>query len=376
MGLMLGNLLGNIWMPESASTVAPEIDGLFDFILWLSIFFLVLILVVMIVFVVKYRHREGEERKQEPTAGHSTALELTWTIIPTILVIIIYYFGFRGFLHVAVPPPNSYEISATGRMWSWQFTYPNGHQDTELHIPLNVPVRVILNSEDVIHSLFIPVFRVKKDVVPGRYNKMWFQATKTGTFDVECANYCGTGHSQMLTKAFVQEPEDFKKWLTDASRWWLHTSPIDQGEKLYKAKGCIQCHSVDGTRGTGPTWKDMFGSQVDLEGGGKVLADEDYVRESIEYPQAKIVKSFGPVSAMSSFLGTSPQDIFALISYMKSISSNYKGDLDSLRVVPKDGKAPGLQPPGALQNGQLMTQPTANNPQPTTIPATPEPLVK
>ncbi len=374
MGLMLGNLIGNIWMPESASTIAPEVDGLFDFILWLSIFFLVLILVVMIVFVVKYRHREGQENKQEPTAGHSTALELTWTIIPTILVIIIYYFGFRGFLHLAVPPPNSYEITATGRMWNWQFTYPNGYTDGELHIPLNVPVRVVLNSEDVIHSLFIPVFRVKKDVVPGRYNKMWFQATKTGNFDVECANYCGTGHSQMLTRAYVQEPEDFKKWLADASDWTKNTSPIAEGAKLYKAKGCVQCHSVDGTRGTGPTWKDMFGSQVPLEGGKTVLADEDYVRESIEYPQAKIVSTFGPISAMSSFKGTSSNDIFALTAYMKSISKFYSGDLESLRIVPRNGKLP--LPAGALQNGQLETQPTSNNPQPTTIPAKPESLVK
>ena len=223
------------------------------------------------------------------------------------------------------------------------------------------------NSEDVIHSLYVPVFRVKKDVVPGRYNKMWFQATKLGDFDVECTNYCGTDHSQMLARAIVQEPEDFKKWLIDASVWVGKISPIDAGANFYKQRGCSQCHSVDGTRLTGPTWKDMFGSQVPLQDGKTVLADEDYVRESIEYPQAKIVAGFGPVSAMPSYLGMKPEDIYALISYMKSISTNFHGDLEPLKTIGAAGDAGRkfATAGGAAQNGGLATSPSSNNPQPT-----------
>ncbi len=178
--------------------------------------------VLLVTFVVKYRHQEG--KVQESTAGHSTALELTWTIIPTIIVLVIFYFGFRQFLNLSVEPPNAYEITATGMMWNWQFTYPNGYVSPELHVPAGVPVRVILVSQDVIHSLFVPVFRVKKDVVPGRYNRIWFQAEKRAEttdadmYDLYCAAYCGTNHSTMTSHAFVHTQSDFRVWLDQGLR--------------------------------------------------------------------------------------------------------------------------------------------------------------
>lgn len=331
---------GGYWMPQRISTVAPEVDGLFGFVFWLSVFFFVLITVLLLAFVLKYRHRAGDEQPHEPMAGHSTALELTWTIIPTVLVLIIFYFGFRGYLNMAVEPPNPYEVNVTARMWSWTFAYPNGviSDDGKLHIPVNTPVRLVLSSEDVIHSLFLPEFRVKRDAVPGRYNRFWVQAVKTGEFDIYCAEYCGEQHSQMLSKVVVHEMADFKEWLKKASEWEGRLSPIAAGQNFYKTRGCAGCHSVDGGGGTGPTFKDLFGSQVPIQGAGNITVDENYIRESILYPQAKLHAGFGPV--MPSYLGQlRDKDITAIIAYMKSISANFKGSLSDLEKVGAPGDA-------------------------------------
>jgi heme/copper-type cytochrome/quinol oxidase subunit 2/mono/diheme cytochrome c family protein len=164
------------WLPKQASTVAKSTDDLFNAILWICVFFFVLVTVLLLALVIKYRHRPGVKR--DPAVGHSMTLEMTWTIIPSIIVVFLYYYGFKQYMNLSIEPPNSYEVIATGRMWQWGFTYPNGYSDPELHVVVNTPVRVILESEDVIHSLFIPAFRVKKDVVPGRYNRLWFQATE------------------------------------------------------------------------------------------------------------------------------------------------------------------------------------------------------
>src|SRR4051812_775748 len=196
--------LSSFWMPEQASTVAGSVDGLYNFIYYLSLFFFLLITFLVIWFIIKYRHREGGT-VHEPAAGHSTALELTWTIIPTVLVLVIFYFGFRGFLNLSIEPPNSYEVQVNARMWNWGFAYPGNviSNDGKLHVPINTPIRLVTQSADVIHSLFIPAFRVKRDVVPGRYNRFWFQATELGEFDIYCTEYCGRNHSTMLTSVVV-----------------------------------------------------------------------------------------------------------------------------------------------------------------------------
>jgi cytochrome c oxidase subunit 2 len=327
----LANSSPSFWMPERASTVAPSVDHVFTFIYWLCVFFFVLVTALLVAFVIKYRHRRGEQ-PHEPAAGHSTALELTWTIIPTVLVLVIFYFGFRGFLNMSVEPPNPYEIGVTGSMWQWSFTYPNGYSDTELHLPPKTPVRFVLSSNDVIHSLYVPAFRVKQDVVPGRYNRMWVEATEPGKYDLYCAEYCGTNHSAMLSYAVVHESRDeFDKWLVDAADWTKRMSPLDAGKKFYETRGCKTCHTIDGTPLTGPTWKDLFGSQVPTSA-GSVNADENYVRESILYPGAKIHQGFP--NTMPSFLGQfSDRDIDAIIAFMKSISKNYQGDLGPLKQV-------------------------------------------
>jgi cytochrome c oxidase subunit 2 len=312
------------WLPPGTSTVSGEVDWLYYFVYWVNVFFFFLVILLMLWFAWKYRHRKGAPA-QEPTAGHSTALELTWTIIPILIVIVIFYYGFRGFLALAVDPPNAYEITVNAKMWNWSFIYPNGYVSPELHVPANTPVRFVLTSDDVLHDLFIPDWRIKKDVVPGRYNRLWVNAEKVNPdktpeeHDIYCAEYCGTNHSAMLSKAWVHDPEEFRTWLEGASNWETKVSPLEQGQLIYQQRGCAQCHTITGTASTGPSWKNLFGEEVPLSNGQTVHADEAYIRESILYPQAKIVKGFGPV--MPSYLGSMKErDINALIAYIKSLS--------------------------------------------------------
>jgi cytochrome c oxidase subunit 2 len=337
---------GSMWMPKQASTVAPQVDNLFYFILWVCVFFFALITVLTVIFVIKYRHREGHTAT--PTPAHSTALELTWTVIPTILVLMMFYFGFKGYMDMAVAPPNSYEIQVTGQTWSWSFTYPNGYTSgAELHVPKGVPIRMVLTSQDVIHSLYIPNFRLKKDAVPGRYNRFWFEATDVGEYPVYCAEYCGTQHSEMLGKVVVHEPKDFADWLEKAIDWEKSgITPVEAGKKFYER--CKQCHSIDGSSGTGPSFKDLWGREEELADGSKVLVDENYVLESITNPNARIVKGFASPSAMPTFKGQlkEPRDINAVIAYLKTISTHTKQDANvaTTQTAPATQSAPATQP--------------------------------
>ncbi|MCX7895356.1 MAG: cytochrome c oxidase subunit II, partial [Thermoanaerobaculum sp.] len=177
-------------LPVQASSVAPAVDALFKFIFWVSAFFFLLIVGLMLFFVVRFRRRPGYQKPTE-APSHNTFLEITWSVIPLVLVMIMGFWGFKVFLDLNTPPANAYEVQVTGQKWKWLFTYPNGHVDETLHVPVDQPVRLVMTSEDVIHSFFVPAFRVKRDVVPGRYTKLWFRATKVGTYPVFCAEYCG-----------------------------------------------------------------------------------------------------------------------------------------------------------------------------------------
>lgn len=342
---------GSFWMPPQASTVAGGVDSLFYFIFWITVFFFVLILALMLYFVAKYRYTEARP-DAEPAPSHSTALELTWTIIPTILVLMIFYFGFRGFLKMSVVPPNAYEINVTAKMWAWEFAYPNGYVDTDLHIPANTPIRIVLQSQDVLHDLFIPQFRVKKDAVPGRYNHLWLQATDTTplgadgkpdlsrAFDIYCAEYCGTSHSSMRAKVIVHETAKFGSWLAEASDWEKQgITPLAQGEKFVRTRGCLGCHSVDGTRLIGPSLKNVFGEEQLLTDGTRVIADENYLKESIYDPAAKVVASFTP--QMPTYkTSLKDKDVNAIIVYLKSISDKYKNETISVTTAPTTTTAP------------------------------------
>lgn len=452
------------WLPQQASTVARDSDNLFNATLWISVFFFVLITVLLVAFVIKYRHKPGEER--DVSASHSMALEITWTVIPSIIVVFLYYYGFKQYMNLTVEPPNSYPVTVSGRMWQWSFTYPNGYTDRELHVPVNVPVRCVLESADVIHSLSVPAFRVKKDVVPGRYNRLWFQATsadgafylatlrvngyfrdfafdlngelvtdvptladlpnikapnnlilsfsdlpkpvqdavaaqlngakvaptlvvnrygllngntlnvvehwhgRTRTevivdqdgkvpekqtvpfnslppavqatmrrvahgaeipdaqpvlyfkdaepFEVYCTDYCGTNHSTMHSRVIVHPSQaDFEAWLKRATDENNKGTPAEKGQKLYTKLGCAQCHSVDGTKITGPSWKDLYGSTQHFTDGTTAVVNEEFLHGFIPAPTAKVPVGFPPV--MPPF-PISNEQIDNIAAYMKTIS--------------------------------------------------------
>lgn len=351
---MLPNILASgstFWMPTRASTIGGDVDWLFYLILWISVFFTLLIFALMMLFVIKYRHREGRA-VPDSKAGHSTALELIWTIIPTLIVAIIFIYGFRIFMKMSYAEPNAYEIQVNAQMWSWTFTYPNGHVDNELHIPLNTPIRLVLNSADVIHSFYVPAFRVKKDVVPGRYNTLWFQADQAGEYDVLCAEYCGTQHSQMRSVVYVEDQPVFAKWMEEADKWEGKMSPAEAGRKMvYEKRGCMQCHSLDGTRIIGPSFKDLFGSPVPLADGSTVVADENYIRDSIIKPSSQIVAGYDN-NMPASYTNMKEQDIGALIAFLKTISSNYKTlDPASTKPSTQPAAAAPVEPAGGAAGG-------------------------
>ena len=331
------------WLPKQASTVAPSTDNLFNVILWICVFFFLLVTVLLVALVVKYRHRPGMEHDQ--SVGHSMTLEITWTIIPSIIVVFLYYYGFKQYMNLAVEPPNSYEVVATGRMWQWGFTYPNGYSDPELHVPVNTPVRVILESEDVIHSLFIPAFRVKKDDVPGRYNRLWFQATEPGEYDIYCAAYCGTNHSTMRSRVIVHKSQaDFDSWMAvanDPNRF----PPVELGKRLYTTQGCSQCHSVDGSKVIGPSWQNLYGISQPMNDGSTVVIDDAFIHGFLPNPVARWPVGYQPV--MPPYPQLKPAQVNGIIAYMKSISNH----------VPAEGSSSQSNPGGPAT--QPATVPTS-----------------
>lgn len=310
---------GSFWLPPAASSGAPMVDRLFHLIYWIAFVFFVLVVGLMVLFVLKYRRRPGREQsRQAPPPTHNTPLELTWTIVPLILVGVIFYYGFTGFMDLTTPPQNAYDVQVTGVRWKWSFTYPNGLTDENLHVPADTAVRLTLTSTDVIHGFYIPDFRIKHDAVPGRYNTVWFRAPKPGTHDIFCTQYCGTGHSTMHALAIVQPAAEFSQWLETASASLTAATPVERGAILYRSFGCAQCHTIDGKPAVGPTWKALFGSAVQLTTGASVQADENYVRESILDPNAKVVAGFPPI--MPTYQGRiKDPEISAIIEYMRTL---------------------------------------------------------
>lgn len=326
---------GTFWMPKSVNQAADESDMMFYSVLALSIVFFVAIAGCVIYFVIKYRHRPGH--KSQPSAAHNDAMEITWTVIPTIICVFLFYFGWHSYIRVVTPPQKAVEIQVLAQRWKWSFTHANGAEDSDLHVPVNVPVRLVMTSTDVLHSFYAPVFRVKQDIVPRRYTYAWFIATKPGTYRLTCAEYCGTDHSQMSCLAHdpvtnactrravvvVHEPGGYERYLADKGAMSSKMAPEALGKVLYEKKGCISCHTVDGSARVGPTWKDDFDTEVPLQGGGTVHMDEDYIRESMMKPQAKIRQGFGPT--MPSFEGQlKEREIQAIIAYIKSLKTEKK----------------------------------------------------
>jgi cytochrome c oxidase subunit 2 len=352
-------LEGGFWMPPADSTAAAGTDFVFDVINWICYFFFFGIVIALVWLPLKYRQKGKEIHYQADAPVHNTPLEVTWTVVPVLLLVAIFFMGFKGYLNLTTPPRNSYEINAVARQWSWSFAYPNGATSNHLVIPAGQPVKIVMRSEDVLHALFIPDFRVKQDVVPGRYTYLWFQAdAPTGIVPPDemddtavghhlfCAEYCGQDHSNMNRKVFVLEESEFEAWTEKQARW-LDDVPDEElyfvaGPRIYAR--CKNCHSLNGEVGIGPSWTDYNslgsiwrrtadgttpikggskgkagGTISDYIGEGKLYGTpEDYIRASILNPNQLLVEPFGP--AMSSFKGQlSDRAIDALIGMMKHI---------------------------------------------------------
>ncbi|QDU41177.1 Cytochrome c oxidase subunit 2 precursor [Maioricimonas rarisocia] len=317
-GLLAAGNDGTIAFPSQGSTVAPAVDSLFYIITAISAFFFVLIVAVMIYFVVRYRRRPGHDVEKSPS--HNTALEITWSVIPGLLLVYIFAQGFLTFLDMRKPPEGAYEIQVVGRKWSWAFQYPNGVVQNELHLPLDRPVRLVMSSEDVIHSLFIPAFRVKQDLVPGRYSKVWFRTTKPGEYRLYCAEYCGQQHSTMVADVIVHEAGEFEPWLQAEVDRMNDLPPAELGELLYQRQGCVQCHAIDNntTGKVGPSFLGTFGTEQPLADGQTVTVDENYIRQSILDPVSQVRAGYQPV--MPTYQGRlKDREINALVEFIKSL---------------------------------------------------------
>lgn len=309
----------SFWMPNTASTFAGDLDALFDFLLWMSAVCMLAIVGVMVYFCVRYAATSRKANEPaESQADHSNALEVTWSIIPLFVVIGVFVVGFQQYVELRTAPRAAYEVHATGQRWKWGFEYPEGLSHPELHVALNRNVRIMIQSVDVLHSLFIPEFRVKMDAVPGRYTELWFKATQEGTFPVYCAEYCGTAHSDMLTRVVVHDAQGFENWVADEIRKIESMPLVDLGELTYNQSGCSTCHSTDGSIKVGPSFQGLFGKSESIIGKDAVLVDENYLRESMLEPQAKIVQGFPP--SMPTFKGQlSDRRISGLVEYIKTL---------------------------------------------------------
>ncbi|MEM1069946.1 MAG: cytochrome c oxidase subunit II [Planctomycetota bacterium] len=344
------------WFPEAASTFANDIDWLFWFISIVCLVFFIPIAGALFYFAVKYNKPKGE--KAESNTSHNTPLELAWSIGPSFFLVGMFVLGAKSYLDHRTVPDGAYDVGVQAFKWGWTMDYGRGTFHPELHILLDEPTKLSMRSSDVIHSLYVPAFRAKKDIVPGRYNYMWFKPTVASTkvsdqrlqkaktkmeglgqgwdydelqftpdgysfFDLYCTEYCGKNHSEMQTVVVVHETlDDLNAWIKKYSKRGPDVDPATYGEALYERRGCAGCHSVDGSKRVGPSFQESYGNQRPLANGESVLADENYIRESILYPKEKVVAGYQP--AMPSYKGQlSDDDIYCLIEYLKTVSDYY-----------------------------------------------------
>ena len=303
------------FFPDQASAQAGQVDALYFFLVAVASFFGLLIATLVVFFAVRYRRRHKDD-VGVPIHG-SLALELLWTIVPFFIVMVMFGWGAKVFFELYRPPAGAMEIQVVGKQWMWKIQHMSGHREiNELHVPIGRPVKLIMGSEDVIHSFYIPAFRVKADVIPGRNNTLWFTATKPGRYHLFCAEYCGTKHSGMIGWVVAMQPADFQAWLGGGA---AEDSPVAAGAKLFTDLACITCHQQD-SQGRGPVLTNLFGHPVQLADGRRVIADEAYIRESIVNPHAKIVAGFAPL--MPTFQGmVTEEQLLQLIAYVRSLSA-------------------------------------------------------
>jgi len=309
------NWLRSIILPVEGSTYARQVDDLYIFIILVSAFFFLLVAGLIAFFVWRYRRRGPDD--VTPNITHNLKLEVAWSVIPLILVIVIFFWGFRSYMEARVAPGDALEIQVVGRQWLWQFEYPDGTRTiNEIHVPVGRPVRLILSSEDVIHSFYVPSFRVKMDALPNRYTDLWFEPREVGVHTLFCAEFCGTGHSDMVGSIYVDTEEQYQQWLEVGDETTQAMPLPELGAILYESRGCSTCHSLDGTVRDGPSFLGVFGGTHAMNDGSSFLVDENYMRESILDPQARIRSGFQGV--MPTFQGLlRDREISALIEFIK-----------------------------------------------------------
>lgn len=342
---MIGGLGGTL--PIQGSEYAKSWDLLYSFLFWVCVFFFVVVIIPMIFFVIKYRERPGI--KSAHHLSHNLLLEFTWTAIPSVIVMIIFVWGWIAYKETDVPPPNAMEVRVIAKSWNWTFQYDDGRTTTnDMYVPTGRPIKLLITSEkaDVLHSFFVPNFRIKKDAVPGMFSITWFKTDVPGQHIIFCAEYCGADHSNMMGRVIALPPEEYEKWRWGAeiplpppvglplpsrpetkasgifdTRTAKVKSPLAiHGEKLVMSMGCTGCHTTDGSQKIGPSYKGMFGRDVQLADGSKVVADENWIREKIETPQRRTVRGYEGL-LMPSYAGQlNEQELNAVIEYMKTLN--------------------------------------------------------
>jgi len=301
--------------PEQASTLAGWVDGVFFYSLAFTVFFTVLICVLILFFAVKYRRGSRADRSNPQT--HNTTIEVIWIAIPTALSLVLFFAATYVYYRIYNPPADASEMYVLGKQWMWEVQHPEGRREINtLHVPVGRPVKLTMTSQDTIHSFYIPAFRIKQDVIPGRYSSMWFQPTKPGTFHLFCAEYCGTLHSGMVGKVVVMEPSAYQEWLQSGVSG---ESMAVEGKRLFTQYGCNGCHGRNATV-RAPLLDGVYGHSVPLQSGEVVTADERYIRDSILLPRSQVVAGYDPV--MPTFEGhISEGDLLKIMSYIKSIGN-------------------------------------------------------
>jgi cytochrome c oxidase subunit 2 len=302
------------FFPPQASSYAGHVDALYSFLIAITAFFSILIGTLVVYFAIKYRRRSADEVSEY--VKETKALEIIWTAIPLALVMVMFVWGARLYFRITRPPADAIDVYVTGKQWMWKIQHADGHREmNELHIPIGQPVRLTMASEDVIHSFYVPAFRVKRDVVPGRFSTIWFEATQAGRYHLFCAEYCGTRHSNMIGWIYAMKPADYQAWLAGGTPGETLASA---GAKLFVQQACNTCHGEQkGARG--PSLNGVFGRTVQLQNGATVVADETYIRESITNPHAKLVAGYPPI--MPTFQGLIGEEgLLQLIAYIKALS--------------------------------------------------------
>ncbi len=380
----LGRIVAALWLPHGESTFSPPVQFLWDFWYWISVFFTVLIVGLVVFFSIRYRHTK-DRTIAEDSPSHNNPLEITWTVIPLIIVMVIFALGFTQYMNMDSPPANSYNIHVIAQKWSWTFVYENGAISNTLYLPVNTPVKLNMTSKDVLHGFWIPDLSIQRDVVPGRVMTTWVEPTNPGTYWLQCAEYCGDGHSEMRAHVVVEPYAKFQKQIVAAANIFEQDGkplPLATvGKKLYTTLGCLGCHSVDGSKGTGPSWKNLAGSTEVLANGKTVPVNYAFLKTMISHPGRVLIKGF-PAGVMPSygsrFTGKNVKNLYAVVWYINSLSKNSnKASQPPVPDKPKgsepaaSSKSPKTAAPATAKTSQTATPATTAAPTTAKAPATP-----